>query len=87
VREKTLNIRNPEATRLARRLAAVEGRSITEALTDALRERLARHERHATRRGTRSSVARIQALVAALPEQNRRSADEILGYDGHGLPS
>jgi antitoxin VapB len=38
----TLNIKNPEAHRLARELTALTGESITRAVTEAVRERLAR---------------------------------------------
>jgi hypothetical protein len=34
-----------------------------------------------------SEEPRIQAMVAELPELDRRTSDEILGYDDHGLPS
>jgi antitoxin VapB len=85
--EKTLNIKNPETARLARRLAALEGRSITESITGALRERLTRLEKPAGHAPARAAVARIQAMVAELPELDRRTSDEILGYDDHGLPS
>lgn len=40
-----LNIKNEEAHKLAQRLAAVTGESLTAAVTEALRERLARFER------------------------------------------
>ena len=33
------------------------------------------------------SVARIQAAVAALPDLDRRTPEEILGYAGFGLPT
>ncbi len=43
-----LNIKNPEADRLARELAEKTGESIAEVVTNALRERLAREERRLT---------------------------------------
>lgn len=33
-----------------------------------------------------AQVADIQAFVRTLPDRDVRSADEILGYDAHGLP-
>jgi antitoxin VapB len=33
-----------------------------------------------------AQVTAIGARSAALPDQDTRSADEILGYDEHGLP-
>jgi antitoxin VapB len=43
----SLNIKNPEAHTLAARLAKKTGETLTEAVTTALRERLARLERTA----------------------------------------
>ncbi len=82
-----LNIKSDEADRLARQLAQVAGESLTEAVTQALRERLARLEGRRRRRGLREDVARIQERVAALPRLDPRTDDEILGYDGSGLPA
>ena len=81
-----LNIKNPEAHRLARRLAQETGESLTEAVTVALRERLASLHRHEQPVGLEAAVVEIQDFVAALPDRDCRSPDEILGYDEHGLP-
>lgn len=79
-----LSIKSEEADRLARELAAETGEGLTEAVTIAIRERLDRARRR--RRG----VAR---RLMAIADQNRgaaylddRPADEIVGYDAHGLP-
>ena len=82
----TFNIKDPEADRLARELAAETGESLTGAVTTAVRERL---ERVRARRGVRrlaDELDEIAARCAALPVLDDRSADEILGYDEHGLP-
>jgi antitoxin VapB len=50
-----------------------------------LHERLER-ESHRARRGIDTEVRRIQERIARLPPLDPRSADEILGYDEHGLP-
>ena len=81
-----LNIKNPEAHRLAREVADATGESLTEAVTVALRERLASLQRREQPAGLEAAVAEIQDFVAALPDRDCRSADEILGYDEHGLP-
>jgi antitoxin VapB len=80
-----ISIKDAETDRLARALAAVTGESLTEAIKRALHERLER-ESHRTRRGIDAEVRRIQERVARLPIVDSRAADEILGYDGHGLP-
>ena len=82
---KALNIKNPETVGLARELAAKTGEGITEAVTNALRERLAAVSRQSDRTILRSNVARIQEFVASLPELDPRSPNEILGYDEFGL--
>jgi antitoxin VapB len=81
-----LNIKNVEADRLAHELAAATGESLTEAVTTALRERLAAVRRRSDRRTLHAEVARIQAFVASIPDRDPRTPDEILGYDEFGLP-
>lgn len=80
-----ISIKDPETDRLARALAAATGESLTEAIRAALSERLER-ETHRSRRGIGVEVRRIQERLARLPVLDRRSSDEILGYDDHGLP-
>lgn len=80
------SIKNDDADRLARELAATTGESLTEAVLVALRERLQREE--ARRRvGAGDRLRRLAAEVAELPVLDDRPVDEILGYDEHGLPS
>ncbi len=82
-----LNIKNPEAHRLAQALAEATGESLTQAVTVALRERLASVERETLPAGVEAAISELQDFVEALPDRDCRSADEILGYDEHGLPS
>ena len=80
-----ISIKDAETDRLARALAAITGESLTEAIRRALHERLER-ESHRARRGIDVEVRRIQERVARLPTLDPRPADQILGYDEHGLP-
>lgn len=80
-----LSIKDSETDRLARELAKATGESITEAIRAALRERLDRQRRR-QREDLAVGVRRIQERLARLPVKDRRSAEEILGYDDHGLP-
>ncbi|WP_022919033.1 type II toxin-antitoxin system VapB family antitoxin [Ruania albidiflava] len=80
-----LNIKDPETDRLARELADRMGTSITAALKAALQERLAR---------TAPKVDLVYADLVAIGERGRRrptlderSAEEIVGYDGRGIPA
>lgn len=79
-----LSIKNDEADRLARELAAQTGESLTTAVVLALRERLDREQRRGPGVGLR--IARLQSEVAALPVLDGRSPEEILGYGADGLP-
>jgi antitoxin VapB len=81
-----LSIKNPEADQLARELAATTGESLTDAIMNALRERLERERRH-RRPGIAGRLHRLSEETRALPVLDRRSPDEILGYDDNGLPS
>jgi len=82
-----LNIRNPETERLATELARHTGESKTEAVTKALRDRLARVQRARAGRSLTDELEEIAIHCASLPILDPRPADEILGYDGDGLPS
>lgn len=81
-----LHIRNPETERLAADLAKLAGETKTEAVTKALRERLARlrHEQPGGR-SLAEDLDRIAIHCASLSVLDQRSAEEILGYD-RGLP-
>lgn len=81
-----ISLKDAETDRLARALAGLTGESLTEAVRLALAERLEREQR---RRGGGDLVARLDAIArhcGSLPDLDSRSADEILGYDAHGLP-
>ena len=82
-----LNIKHPEADRLARELAAVTGETLTEAVVAALRERLERQRQRRPKPSTASEILReVRLRLSRLPVLDARSADEILGYDEKGLP-
>ncbi|WP_028934898.1 type II toxin-antitoxin system VapB family antitoxin [Pseudonocardia spinosispora] len=82
-----LSIKDPEADRLARELAARTGESLTEVVIVALRERLARQQGRTRAVPLRDDLAAIRARCSTLPRLDDRSPDEILGYDDHGLPA
>ena len=81
-----LNIKNPEADELARQLAERTGRSITDVVVTALRESLARETARARPRALGDELREIGRRCAALPDLDKRSPEEILGFDGIGLP-
>lgn len=81
-----LSIKDPEADRLARALAEATGESITEAIRRALEERLARVSQRQSSYRLATAVRRVQERFAHLPVLDARGADEIVGYDEHGVP-
>lgn len=76
-----LSIKSARADQLARDLAALTGESITDAVEASLEARLTLERR----RRQPSGLADIVDRFAVLPILDERSADEILGYDEHGL--
>jgi len=81
-----LSIRNPETEKLAAEAARLGGQSKTQAVTTALKHYLARLRRRASGRRLADDLDAIAQHCSSLPVRDRRSADEILGYDEHGIP-
>lgn len=80
-----LNIKDPEADRLARELAARTGESLTRTVIVSLRERLKR-EGAKSPLSLKDEIMEISRRCAALPRRTNKTADEIIGYDENGLP-
>ena len=81
-----LNIRNAETERLVAELALLSGRTKTEAVAEAIRDRLERLRRERRRRSLADELDEIGRRCAKLPVRDGRPADEILGYDEYGVP-
>jgi antitoxin VapB len=82
-----LNIRNRETERLAAAVAKLTGETKTQAVTQALRDRLARLRRERTNRRLADELDAIALHCARLPVRDPRQPDEILGYDERGIPT
>lgn len=82
-----LNIKNPEAERLARELAEATGENITQAVTTALREQLILKTGRKDSAVLREEMRAIQERFNQRPVLDDRSPDEIIGYDEDGLPA
>ena len=80
-----LNIKDPEADRLARELAARTGESITQTVVKALRERLKR-ETAKVPVGLKEEIMAISRRAGLLTRRTDESSEEIIGYDDRGLP-
>ena len=85
--QMALNIRNPETERLAETLAKLTGENKTQAVTNALRDRLERVRRRQSGRRLADELDEIAQHCASLPVLDQRAPDEILGYNAQGLPS
>jgi antitoxin VapB len=81
-----LSIKSIEVERLAREIATKTGESLTGAIQKALQERLDRLRRERRSQILASQLQEILRRVDQLPVLDSRNADEILGYDEHGLP-
>jgi antitoxin VapB len=82
-----LTLKDPETDRLARAVAALTGETLTDAVRIALGERLARENlrRRGQTAGLAATLREIGTHCARLPDLDPRSADEIVGYDEHGM--
>ncbi|MDI7864986.1 type II toxin-antitoxin system VapB family antitoxin [Rhizobiaceae bacterium n13] len=84
----SLNIKNPATVALIDELARRRGISKTAAIHEALTERLHRlGYGGAAQDRLLAEMRAIRERVASLPELDRRSDDEIIGYDEHGIPN
>ena len=83
-----LNIKNEEAHRLAAALARLTGESMTEAVTEALRERLDREKARRGRTGMAERLLEIGRRHAARLPPDHPSSIEMIDelYDEDGLP-
>ena len=80
-----LNIKDPEADRLARELAARTGETITQAVVTSLRDRLKRESAKSTL-SLKDEIMDISRRAAGLPRRTGRPPHEIIEYDDRGLP-
>ena len=81
-----LSIKNREAERLARAVAAESGESITQAIIHALEAELTRLRGRRRQPDIYEAIMEISERCGELPDLDERGADEILGYDEHGVP-
>ena len=80
----SLNIKDPEAHRLAQAISRATGESMTHVVTEALRERFAKIEK----RNARANVAELLAIAdrAASHVKHPYADHADLLYDENGIP-
>jgi antitoxin VapB len=84
--EMPLNIKDPTTEKSVRELAAITGETVTTAVRRAAEERLQRVRQSRGGGGLADELLEIGRRCASLPDLDQRTADDILGYDEHGLP-
>ena len=82
-----LSIKDPATEKSVRELAAATHETVTTAVRRAAEERLQRIRREHAGRSLAAEILEIGRRCAALPDLDRRTANEIIGYDENGLPS
>ena len=83
-----LVIDNPETERLVEELARKTGRTPALVVAEAVREKLERRwpQPEQDPPDIWEQVREIQDEIASCPDVDTRSADELIGYDEHGVP-
>jgi antitoxin VapB len=80
-----LELKSAKTGTLVRKLAAATGEDIETAVERAIEERLARTPRPSPTRG-HPDIDAIFDRLAQMPVLDERTPEEIIGYDGHGVP-
>ena len=78
----SLNIKDPEAHRLAQAIARVTGESMTHIVTEALRERFARIERQKGKASVQELLAIANRAAALVRRPYADHAEMLYGEDG-----
>ena len=81
-----LSIKNSETERLAREVAQETGETLTEAIQNALKQRLRQLKQKHSGQIISAKLDEILRRVDRLPTLDARPEAEILGYDEQGVP-
>jgi antitoxin VapB len=82
-----LNIKNPETCELVQELAELNGESMTQAITNAVREELKRARQHKKKEGIAEKLMEIGRKTAPLIKEPWKSTPHgDLLYDENGMP-
>lgn len=79
-----ITVKNEKVEEMAREVARLSGRSLTEAIGHALRDQLRQLKQARRAPRARGALLEIAARCGSLPDVDTRPPEEILGYDDHG---
>lgn len=79
-----LNIKNPSVIKLVTEISETTGDNMTQAILHALEEKLVRLKGRKRLKEVEDAILDISQRCATLPDLDKRSADQILGYDTAG---
>ena len=82
----SMNIRSAKVDQLVQRLVRLTGEDVETALERAVEERLSRVA-PPTPIDRRAALDKFFERASSMPVLDPRPADEVIGYDGCGLPS
>ena len=80
-----LSIRNPYAEQLARQVSTLTEENITQAIIKALENRLESLKGKKTIVDVEQQILAISQRCGALPDQDQRTDEEIMGYNKDGI--
>ena len=86
-KSKQVNLKDPETYELAAELAKRHGDTLNGIVKTALKEKLERDEREATKQERLDRIVALSEWYSTLPVKDGRTPEEILGYDENGLPT
>ena len=81
-----LSIRNSQAEQLAREVAKLSQESMTQVIIHALEDRLLRIKGRRTTTDMVEEIMNISHRCGALPDIDRGTPEQILGYNSIGVP-
>jgi len=80
-----ISIRNPHAEQLARKIAAISGENITQVIIHALENHMERLRGQRIYPDTIEEIMNISSRCSSIPDIDKRTPDEILGYNKIGV--
>lgn len=82
----SINVKNARADDLIRALTRITKQSITKIIIDALQEKLNKEQNKRLAPHLQEEILTIGHRCAHLPVIDKRSPEDILGYNQNGLP-